>query len=61
MLSGRCDSRIKSWRNKKDTQRLTKIKSYIDKCNWEGINYPSKNDDWKKFEKNNPAIALNVL
>ena len=61
MLSGRCDSRIKSWRNKKDTQRLTKIKSYIDKCNWEGINYPSKNDDWKKFEKNNPGIALNVL
>ena len=61
MLLGRCDSRIKSWRNKKDTQRLTKIKSYIDKCNWEGINYPSKNDDWKKFEKNNPAIALNVL
>ena len=61
MLSGRCDSRIKSWRNKKDTQRLTKIKSYIDKCNWEGINYPSKNSDWKKFEKNNLAIALNVL
>ena len=61
MLLGRCDSRIKSWRNKKDTQRLTKIKSYIDKCNWEGINYPQKNDDWKKFEKNNLAIALNVL
>ena len=26
-----------------------------------GINYPSKNDDWKKFEKNNLATAFNVL
>ena len=26
-----------------------------------GINYPSKLDDWKKFEKNNPTIALNIL
>ena len=29
--------------------------------NWEGINYPSEKDDWKKFEKNNVTIALNVL
>ena len=27
----------------------------------EGINYPSKIDDWKTFEKNNPIIALNIL
>ena len=25
------------------------------------INYPSKIDDWKKSEKNNPTIALNIL
>ena len=25
------------------------------------INYPSKIDDWRTFEKNNPTIALNVL
>ena len=31
----------------------------MNKCNWEGINYPSKIDDWKTFEKNNPNIALN--
>ena len=39
----------------------TKIKSFINKYNWEGINFPSEKDDWKKFEKNNLAIALNVL
>ena len=33
----------------------------MNKCNWEGINYPSKIDDWKTFEKNNPKIALNIL
>ena len=37
------------------------IKSFINKYNWEGTNYPSKIDDWKRFEKNNWAIALDVL
>ena len=26
-----------------------------------GVNYSSKTDDWKTFEKNNLAIALNIL
>ena len=46
---------------KKDPQRTTKIKSFTNKCNWEGKNFPSENNDWKKFEKNNVKIALNVL
>ena len=29
--------------------------------NLKGINYPSKIDDWKTFEKNNPITALNIL
>ena len=33
----------------------------INKYNWEGINYPSEKDDWKKIEKNNLPIALNIL
>ena len=40
---------------------MTKIKPFVDKYNWEGINYPSKQDDWKKLEKSNLMIALNVL
>ena len=30
---------------KKDPQRITKIKPFINKYNWEGINYPSEKND----------------
>ena len=33
----------------------------MNKFNWKGINYPSKIDDQKTFEKNNPTIAINIL
>ena len=36
---------------KKGRQRMTKIKPFTDKYNWEGINYPSEKDDWKKYCK----------
>ena len=42
-------------------ERITKTKPFIAKYNWERINYPSEKDDWKKIEKNNLTIALNVL
>ena len=42
-------------------ERVSNIKPFINKYKWRGINYPSKMDDWKMFEKNNPAIALNIL
>ena len=34
---------------KKDPQRITQIKPFINKHNWEGINIPSDKDNWKKF------------
>ena len=37
------------------------MKPFINKYNWKGIYLPSVKDDWKKFEKNIQAIALNVL
>ena len=37
------------------------MKLFINKYNWEGINFPSENDDWKKIDKNNRTIALSVL
>ena len=46
---------------KKYTQRTTNIKLFINKCNWEGTNFLSEKEDWKKIEKNNVTIALNVL
>ena len=46
---------------KKDPQIITNIKPFINRYNWERINFQSEKDDWKNFEKNNVAIALNVL
>ena len=43
---------------KNDSQRIEKIKYFIDKYNWEGINYPSGKGDWKKFEKIIQQIPL---
>ena len=50
-----------SWKNWKHPERRSKIKCFIDKYNWEGINSPLEKDLWKKFEKNNPMVTLNVL
>ena len=46
---------------KKDLQRITRIKPFINKCKWERINLPAEKDDWENFEKNNARIAFNVL
>ena len=42
-------------------ERVSNIKPFINKYEWNGINYPSKIDYWKTFEKNNQAIALNYV
>ena len=61
MLSIRCSYCKRSLMNKKDPQRITKIQPFLNKYKWERINFPSEKDDWKKFEKNNRKITLNVL
>ena len=45
---------------KKEPQRVSKTKPFIQKYNWEDIDFPSTSKDWKKFERNN-EIALNIL
>ena len=45
----------------KISQRISKIKSFINRYDWKRINYSSRKDDWKKFKKNNPTIFLNML
>ena len=42
-------------------ERVSNSKPFINKYNWKGINYLSKIDDWKAFEKNNLTIAVDVL
>ena len=42
-------------------ERISKLKPYFNKYNWEGIEFPAGPKDWIKFERNNKTIALNVL
>ena len=46
---------------KKDPQRISKIKPFIEQYDWKEIDFPSHKKDWKKFELNNKSITLNVL
>ena len=45
----------------KDTQRISKLRPYINKYNWKEIEFPVGPKEWVKFERNNKTIALNVL
>ena len=44
----------------KNSQRISKIKPFIEEYNWKDIDFPSTSKDWKKFELNN-EIARNIL
>ena len=48
-------------RMKKDPQKISKLKPYINQYNWKDINFPSQKEGWGKFEQNNKEIALNIL
>ena len=37
----------------KNSQRISKIKPFIEEYNWKDIDFPSTSKDWKKFELNN--------
>ena len=45
----------------KDPQGISKLKSYINKYNREGINFPAGSKEWQRFERNNDTLALNIL
>ena len=46
---------------KKNPQRISNIKPFIDQYNWKDINFRSHSKDWKKCESNNKSIALDIL
>ena len=46
---------------KTHAERISKVKPYIIKYNWEEIEFPAGPKDWKRFEQNNKTIALNIL
>ena len=45
----------------RNPQRISKIRPFIDQCNWQDIDFPATSKDWKRFEQNNESIALNIL
>ena len=44
----------------KNSQIISKIKSFIEEYNWKDIDFPSTSKDWKKIELNN-EVALNIF
>ena len=43
------------------SERISKLEPFINNHNWKDIEFPSHSKDWRKFECNNKAIALNIL
>ena len=42
-------------------EKVSNMKLFIYKFNWDRIKYPSQIDIWETLKKNNPTIAFNVL
>ena len=40
---------------------ISKIKPFLNNLNWENINVPPEEQDYRTFELNNKSIALNIL
>ena len=45
---------------KTNSQKLIKVKNFLKKYDWEGVNFPSDKCDWKKFGKNNITFTFNI-
>ena len=44
-----------------DPQRISKLKPFVSRYNWDGIKFPATTNLISKFEKQNPDITVNVL
>ena len=42
-------------------ERISNIEPFIDQYNSKGIEFPAGKKDWKRFERNNKTIVLNIL
>ena len=43
------------------SERISKLKPFINNCNWKSINFPARHKDYSAFERNSGGIALNIL
>ena len=48
-------------RIKKDPHKISKIKPYISQYHWKDIVFLSHQKYWKRFEKNNKTIVMNIV
>ena len=46
---------------KNHPERITNIGPHIGLYNWEGMEFPAGIKEWKRFERNNKTIALNIF
>ena len=46
---------------RKDPQRISKNKSFVDQYNLKEISFPSHKKAWKAFEINNKTVFINIL
>ena len=61
MIQNALNDSLDYLRIKKDPQKISKLRPYINQYNWKSIKFPSDKEDWKKFEQNNKEIASNIL
>ena len=46
---------------KKNPERISKIKPLINNLDWDNINFPLQEQDYKTLEMNNKSVDLNIL
>ena len=46
---------------KENPEKISKIKSFIDRYNWKEIDFSSHKKDGKKIELNNKSVAIDIL
>ena len=51
---------VSNGETKSHLEKVSNIKSFINKYEWEGMNHQLQIDDWKTFEKHKPTTALNI-
>ena len=56
-LQNTLDDALNDQNIERDPPRISKIKSYFIKYNWEGIELPAGLKDWQKIEQNNKTIV----
>ena len=46
---------------KYNPERISRIRPFVNNLNWENINFPPEEQDYRTFEMNNKSVALNIL